>query len=145
MQKAKANNNSVTLRLATLAFIIMSTRILSLNGDAICVWQLKFLSQWASACVLRSETSCPAKLSNQKLCFCTASLVERTRLAVHKQSFLNLLRQNGRRVTKVYKRFQLRMIPPANQILWHCSDSQSALRTKSSSRLCIRPKFSGTT
>ena len=28
-------------------------------------------------------------------------LVLSTRLAVHKQSFLNLLRQNGRRVTKV--------------------------------------------
>ena len=27
-----------------------------------------------------------------------------TRLAVHKQSFLNLLRQNGRRVTKVYSK-----------------------------------------
>ena len=26
-----------------------------------------------------------------------------SRLAVHKQSFLNLLKQNGRRVTKVYK------------------------------------------
>ena len=34
---------------------------------------------------------------------CLASLAERTRLAEHKQlSFLNLLRQNGRRVTKVY-------------------------------------------
>ena len=32
---------------------------------------------------------------------CPASLVERTRLAGHKQSFLNLLRQNGRHVTKV--------------------------------------------
>ena len=31
-----------------------------------------------------------------------ASLVERARLAVHKQSFFNLLRQNGRPVTKVY-------------------------------------------
>ena len=31
-----------------------------------------------------------------------ASLIERTRLAVHKQSFLNLLRQKGRRMTKVY-------------------------------------------
>ena len=30
-----------------------------------------------------------------------ASLVLSTRLAVHKQSFLNLLRQNGRSVTKV--------------------------------------------
>ena len=31
-----------------------------------------------------------------------ASLVERARLAVHKQSFFNLLRQNGRPLTKVY-------------------------------------------
>ena len=31
-----------------------------------------------------------------------ASLIERKRLAVHKQSFLNLLRQKGRRMTKVY-------------------------------------------
>ena len=38
----------------------------------------------------------------QKLYLCPASLVERTRLAGHKQSFLNLLRQNGRHVTKVY-------------------------------------------
>ena len=30
------------------------------------------------------------------------SLVQRTRLAVHKQSFKNLLRQNGCRMTKVY-------------------------------------------
>ena len=38
----------------------------------------------------------------EKFCLCTASLVERTRVAVHKQSFLNLLRQNGGRVAKVY-------------------------------------------
>ena len=38
----------------------------------------------------------------KNLFFCTASLVERTRLAVQKQSFLNLLRQNGLRVTKVF-------------------------------------------
>ena len=31
-----------------------------------------------------------------------ASLIERTRLAVHKQSFLNLLRQKGYSMTKVY-------------------------------------------
>ena len=31
-----------------------------------------------------------------------ASLVLSMRLAVHKQSFLNLLRQNGHRMTKVY-------------------------------------------
>ena len=29
------------------------------------------------------------------------------------------------------KRFQLPVIPTANQILWHCSNSQSALRSKS--------------
>lgn len=31
----------------------------------------------------------------EKLCLCTAGPVERTRVAVHKQSFSNLLRQNG--------------------------------------------------
>ena len=31
-----------------------------------------------------------------------ASLIERTRLAIYKQSFLNLLRQKGHRMTKVY-------------------------------------------
>ena len=47
------------------------------------------------------------------------------------------------------KRFQLPLIPTANQILWHCSNSQLALRPKSSRsehkpvRLCIRPNFSG--
>ena len=38
----------------------------------------------------------------KKLCFCTASLAVRTRLAVQKQSFFNLLGRNGRRMTKVY-------------------------------------------
>ena len=38
----------------------------------------------------------------KKLCLCPASLIERTRLAGHKQSFFNVLRQNGRHVTKVY-------------------------------------------
>ena len=32
-------------------------------------------------------------LSRTASCLCTASHVERTRLAVHKQSFLNLLKQ----------------------------------------------------
>ena len=45
---------------------------------------------------------CPRRL--KKLCLCMASLVLSTRLAVHKQSFSNLLRQNGRRMTKVYLR-----------------------------------------
>ena len=45
------------------------------------------------------------------------------------------------------KRFQLPLIPTANQILWHCSNSQSALRSKSGRnelklvRVCIRPNF----
>ena len=45
------------------------------------------------------------------------------------------------------KRFQLPLIPTANQILWHCSNSQSALRPKSGRnelklvRVCIRPNF----
>ena len=49
------------------------------------------------------------------------------------------------------KRFQLPVIPKANQILWHCSNSQSALRPKSGRsehklvRLSIRPNFSVTT
>ena len=40
-------------------------------------------------------------------------------------------------------------MPTANQILWHCSNSQSALRPKSGRsghklvRVCIRPNFSG--
>ena len=38
----------------------------------------------------------------KKLCFWTASLAVRTRLAVQKQSFFNLLGRNGRRMTKVY-------------------------------------------
>ena len=38
----------------------------------------------------------------KKLCFCTASLAIRTRLAMQKQSFFNLLGQNGGRMTKVY-------------------------------------------
>ena len=39
----------------------------------------------------------------KKLCLCMASLVLSMRLAVHKQSFLNLLlRPNGRHLTKVY-------------------------------------------
>ena len=47
------------------------------------------------------------------------------------------------------KRFSLPFIPTANQILWHCSNSQSALRPKSGRsehklvRVCIRPNFSG--
>ena len=43
----------------------------------------------------------------KKLCLCTGSLVPSTRLAIHKQSFLNLLRQNGRHVTKVSYNSQL--------------------------------------
>ena len=38
----------------------------------------------------------------KKLCLCTASLVERTRLAAHKKSFSNLPRQNGHRMIKVH-------------------------------------------
>ena len=49
------------------------------------------------------------------------------------------------------KRFQLPAFPTANQILWHCSNSQSALRPKSGrnehkrERVFIRPNFSRTT
>ena len=45
-----------------------------------------------------------------KLCLCMASLVERTRLAVHKQSFLNLQRQNGRGTTKGCSTNELRAV-----------------------------------
>ena len=38
------------------------------------------------------------------------------------------------------KRFQLPAFPTADQILWHCSNSQSALRPKSSRN---EPNFSG--
>ena len=47
------------------------------------------------------------------------------------------------------KPFQLPAFPTANQILWHCSNSQSALRSKSGRNehklviVCIRPNFSG--
>ena len=46
----------------------------------------------------------------KKLCLCTPSLVLSTRLAVHIQSFLNLLRQNGRRVTKAYEKYFLLLV-----------------------------------
>ena len=49
-------------------------------------------------------------LSRTASCLCTASHVERTRLAVHKQSFLNLLKQNGGRVTKVYSLIPLNRV-----------------------------------
>ena len=45
------------------------------------------------------------------------------------------------------KRSQLPLIPTANQILWRCSNSQSALRPKSGRSehkhvsVCIRPNF----
>ena len=51
--------------------------------------QQTFVTRW-SFCLRRFE----------KLCLGTASLVERTRLAMHKQSFSNFLRQNGCSVTK---------------------------------------------
>ena len=54
---------------------------------------------WISVSLLLKIKKGSIDLKN--LCLCTASLVLSTRLAVHKQSFLNLLRQNGRRVTKV--------------------------------------------
>ena len=73
LQKERANNKSVTLRPAALDFII---RRLILHS-----WRLRFLSQWASACVPRSERSFPAKLSNEtsfnmdSISTCTRSLL----------------------------------------------------------------------
>ena len=49
------------------------------------------------------------------------------------------------------KRFQLPLIPTANHILWHFSNSHSALRAKSGRkqhklvRVRMRPNFSGST
>ena len=68
-----------------------------------------FLSLFLSTCNFASETPVQTLVTRRpfclrrfkKLCLCTASLVLSTRLAVHKQSFLNHLRQNSRRVTKV--------------------------------------------
>ena len=65
-----------------------------------------FLWEVLLECVQRQETfvvRCPFCLRRcKKLCLCTSSLLDRTRVAVHKQSFLHLLRQNGRLVSKVY-------------------------------------------
>ena len=49
-------------------------------------------------------------------------LVLSTRLAVHKQSFLNLLRQNGRRVTKVYSAILLPQSCIGEFLFHHCSE-----------------------
>ena len=64
------------------------------------------------------------------------------------RSFSRLTANHSR--TKIRnKRFQLPLISTANQILWYCSNSQSALRPKSGRsehkfvRLWIRPNFSG--
>ena len=57
-----------------------------------------------------------------------------------------IIRENNH---KRNKRFQLPLIPTANQILWHCSNSQSALRPKSGRsehklvRVCIMGLISG--
>ena len=48
----------------------------------------------------------------KKLCLCTASLVERLRLDVHEQNFLNVQRQNGRSMRKVCK-----LLPPRTKLL----------------------------
>ena len=61
----------------------------------------------------------------------------RLRRIIHEN---NRARNNG---------FQLPAFPTANQILWHCSNSQSALWPKSGrnehkrERVCVRPNFSG--
>ena len=65
-----------------------------------------FVGSATRMCVQRQETFvvwCPFCLRRcKKLCLCMSSLLDRTRVAVHKQSFLHLLRQNGRHVSKVY-------------------------------------------
>ena len=49
-------------------------------------------------------------------------LVLSRRLAVHKQSFLNLLKQNGRRVTKVYSAILLPRSCIGEFLFHHCSE-----------------------
>ena len=58
----------------------------SLNSDAILhSWRLRFLSQWASACVPRLEKSFPAKLSNETS-FKMDSILIYTRLLVNQKA-----------------------------------------------------------
>ena len=52
-----------------------------------------------------------------KACLCTTSLVERTRLAVHKETFSNLPRQNGQHATKVYRVVNRRLVSSVGRAL----------------------------
>ena len=69
LQQVKANNKSVTLRLAPLAYNNAYKKFLEQRCNVFCLvllsWWFRFLSQWASAWVPRSEKSFGAKLSNE--------------------------------------------------------------------------------
>ena len=69
LQQVKANNKSVTLRLAPLAYKNAYKKILEQRCNVFCLilhsWRLRFLSQWASAWEPCSEKSFAAKLSNE--------------------------------------------------------------------------------
>ena len=68
-KKAKANNKSVTLSLAPLAYNNGYKKFLEQRCDIFRLIlhrrRLRFFSQWACACVLRSEKSFSAKFSNE--------------------------------------------------------------------------------
>ena len=89
LQKAKANNKSVTLTLASPAFMTMPTKIpwtaMRCFSLILHCWRLRFLSQWASACVPRSEKSFPAKLSNETT-FKMDSILIYTRLLINQKA-----------------------------------------------------------
>jgi len=61
-----------------------------------------YLGEWEGKLAFSRDVGSALKTWRIDLVYATSSLVVSTRLAVHKQSFLNLLRQNDRRVTKVY-------------------------------------------
>ena len=214
LQQAKANNKAVTLRLASLAYNNAYKKILEQRCNVFRLilhsWRLRFLSQWASACLPHSEKSFPAKLSNEtsfkmdSILICTRVICTfYTLFAVnnlerdwtlryshfssmnkanpekiwttvwifwislaHIKAYFPTIRPKNKKDSKINpslrprliirennqarnKLFQLPLIPTANQILWHCSNSQSALQPKSGCsecklvRVCISPNFSG--
>ena len=95
LQKATANNKSVTLRLAPLAYNNAYKKFLEhvqrcdIFRLILHSWRFRFLSQWASACVSRSEKSFQAKLSNEtsfnmdSILICTRWLVNQKAHSTH--------------------------------------------------------------
>ena len=88
-KRRQINNKSVTLRLAPLAYNNGYKKFLEQRCDIFRLilhsWRLRFLSQWASACVPRSEKSFPAKLSNETS-FKMDSILICTRLLVNQKA-----------------------------------------------------------